>query len=284
MPWAYAAQSFISYNFPMRWVAAFLVLSIFLLAGLSLLWWPPKNSISPEKGAAQNLPHQRSAMIPRSGVSQVSGNDDSWGPEFYQKILSIQVAADKSHGSFISREDTKGKLDRVCNDFFSLMTMNFAVCELMLTNRDVGERMSEIIADYRYAENDQEKLSHRQSLIEIFAQLKGLAFTQNYISCQATGIKVLEGISDEHLEMGFDALEPGVNIGSHSFDSTYFPESIRQLIEQLDDKAKTHARDIQGIVVVQNHEREEIQTCPYVHRFMSENKTGRRVTDMTHDQ
>ena len=43
------------------------------------------------------------------------------GPILYEKILAIQVAADKHHQTYVSSDDTKIKLDKVCDELSGLI-------------------------------------------------------------------------------------------------------------------------------------------------------------------
>ena len=214
---------------------------------------------------------QGPSVVPTStkvrSISQVPGGEELWGPDLLKRILAIQVAADKDHDSFISEKNTQHKLEKVCDELFSMTAFHFHVCDLMYTNQEVGEAISEILAEYRYAKSNEEKIELRERLLVIYGQVRGLTFSTEYLLCSGNQIKILGNPTEDYLDFGFDLIGAADASGLQVLSSQNLAESLQELISALDEKAKIVSHDLHGLFIVINSEKDEIQYCPFVHRY-----------------
>lgn len=245
----------------MKWIL--LILAIILVAVLLFI----NNSGSPVS-LISNPPSPTVAIAPlqtKNTTTVSSPEEPLAGPILFEKIMAIQVTADKHHRAYVSSNDTKNKLEKVCDELSGLIPFYYPICEMMLTNSKVGESMSEILADYRYATSPKEKLELRIKLIEIFAQEKQLTLTDDYLDCSSHHLKLKDGIGEEDLSLSFSSLEARASTVHHSMERDSLKVALGEELKELDAKTKRLSQDIYGLFLIHNQERHELQICSYLH-------------------
>lgn len=246
----------------MKWIATCLVFVFLLLIWLTLF---PEKQLTPKAKKTTSQLFKKTDVFPKQlDVPAASKEAEVLRAEaHFKRVLEVQIAADKAHGKFSSEAHSLKQFQKNCDDFPPLRGLQLFYCELMLTDYDFGETLSQLLAQYRYTPSEDEKIQVHLRIMETYAQLKKFAVRDDYLDC-SSGEVLTQNLQDgDSFEISFDSLRADEEFGKHSFDAGHGQESLSILKGQIAEKAKLGRRAIKGVMVMTNIDRDEIQYCAY---------------------
>ena len=246
----------------MKWIAGSLLLLFFVLIWLSLGREKVPAHTSSVIRPLVARPEEDAKVGPNS-TPTLEQVEILKGEAHYKRVLAIQIAADKTHGKFVSEEHSQKLFQKACDHFTPLRGQHVFYCELMLTNYEIGEALSELLARHRYAKESQTKLQVHLKIMEIYAKLRKLETTDRFLNCDNGNVFFENQLMGERFELAFDGVGADENFGTHSFDSQEHHEALASYKDHLAKEAKLRRRSLFGVMAITNADKGEIQICPY---------------------
>jgi len=224
---------------------------------------PVSGYTAPAEHAAQiSYPKRLPAKIENS-ASEILGES------YRDRVLEIQIQADKDHGIFVSLDESEENFRKAREEFGLARNSGLQILDYYLQDGNEDEykeaiEWSTALAKYRFAENDHEKLELIKDLIDSAIAKGDFERSDKIIDCETKQIEFDNLAENERVMISFHAsVRSDIDLWGNASTTQEGRVRVNSIFSGLEKMGQKHKKEVLGVLYAWSLDDHQLESCDF---------------------